>query len=60
MGAGLFGFVFVGVVFFTAFGLVMWWVVRLDKKIDRRDRLGKESVYKVKKKPGPKEIKNEE
>lgn len=50
MGSGLFGFVLVGVLFFTAFGLVMWWVVRLDRKIDKRDRLGKESVYKPKEK----------
>jgi hypothetical protein len=55
MGAGLFGFVFVGILFFSAFGLVMWWVVRLDKKIDKRDRLGKESVYKQKEKRGRRE-----
>ena len=45
MGAGLWGFVFVGVLFFTAFGLVMWWVVRLDKKIDKRDRLGRSEEH---------------
>ncbi len=52
MGVTAFGFILVGTLFFAAFGLVMWWVVRLDKKIDRRDRLGKESIYKVKDKSG--------
>lgn len=48
MGADVFGYLFVGVLFFLGFGLVMWFVVRVDKKIDKRNRLGKDSVYKVK------------
>jgi hypothetical protein len=55
MGAGAFGYLFVGVLFFGAFGLVMWWVVRIDKKMDKKNRLGKESVYKVKDKTGRRE-----
>jgi len=48
MGAGALGFIIVGIGFFLAFGLVMLFVVRLDKKIDKRNRLGKDSIYKIK------------
>ena len=48
MGVTTFGFIFVFTMFFIGMGLVMWFVVRVDKKIDKRNRLGKDSVYKVK------------
>jgi hypothetical protein len=49
MGIYTIGAIFVLVLLFGGLGLVMLFVVKLDKRIDKRDRLGKASVYKPKK-----------
>jgi hypothetical protein len=49
MGIYTIGAVLVLILLFGGLGLVMLFIVKLDKRIDKRDRLGKESVYKPKK-----------
>ncbi len=48
MGIYTLGAVLVLLLLFGGLGLVMLFIVKLDKRIDKRDRLGKESIYKPK------------
>lgn len=50
MDVSTIGAIAVLILFLGGMALVMLFVVKLDKRIDKRDRLGKESVYKPKKK----------
>jgi len=48
MGIYTIGAILVLVLLFGGLGLVMLFIVKLDKRIDKRDRLGKDSIYKPK------------
>lgn len=51
------GTILVLILLFGGLGLVMLFIVKLDKRIDKKNRLGKESIYKVK--SDKREAKNE-
>jgi hypothetical protein len=39
-------FIFVTVLILTGLGLFGWLIIKIDKWIDRKDRVGRESIYK--------------
>lgn len=52
MGIYTIGVIAVILLLLIGLGLVMLFIMKLDKKIDRENRLGKDSVYKTKKNTG--------
>ena len=39
-------FIFVTILILIGLGLFGWLIIKLDKWIDRKDRVGRESIYK--------------
>lgn len=45
-------FIFVTILILIGLGLFGWLIMKIDKWIDRKERVGKESIYKEKKEEG--------